>query len=682
MEREVKRTIQGVVPSLIFMLFCTLSVKAITPKEVFDYRSIGDVKVSPDGKRAVFSLSVTDLGNNTFNSNLWLIDLEAGKYFQLTQGEKMQRSPAWSPDGKKIAFLSNRGGPNQIWMISPDGGEAEPAANFGRINVLRFRWLPQGDGFIFMAVRPQQPEASAPQPTQSMGRRQESRPIIVDKSITHYDLKPRMKARLLKIRFGDEKPEMLIKEDRHILSFDISPDGKTVAFSSQPASGRLYEGQADLSILELETGAIRDLITLPGSDMNPQFSPDGKKIAFIHNEGDLANRTLHIVGIDGSGHREAVPSYDENIMDYDWSLDNKSIFFLGSRGVSSVVFRVDVSNGQYEAVKALDGLHVCEGYSFSRDGKIGAAVISDPSSPEEIFVIKDSGQSKRKLSRINQKFEGTAPKTEILKYKSKDDLDLEGLVIKPKDFEEGKRYPLLVIVHGGPANVFTYGFNPGRGAYPLFSFVEQGYVIFLPNPRGSTGYGEKFRKANFRDLGGKDFGDIMTGVDLLIEKGIADADRMGLMGWSYGGFMAYWTVTHTDRFKAISAGAGLTNLISFYGTNDAEGAGLETYFDSAPWEDPQLLLDHSALRFIKNAKTPLLIQHGDNDLRVPLAQAQEFYFAAIKVGLPVEMVVYPGQGHSLREPQLALAAMEKNLEWFNKWLLGIEPPKDKKQAAP
>jgi dipeptidyl aminopeptidase/acylaminoacyl peptidase len=669
MKRETKKTLVSIVLGLF--LCCSLPGSTTSLKKVFEYRTINEVQVSPDGTRAVFIVNSPDLENNTINSALWFVDLETGKHLQLTQNEKMQRAPAWSPDGKRIAFLSNRKGPNQIWVISPDGGEAELAANFGRVNILQFRWLPQGNGFVFMAVRPQRPKSPPPQRAQS-GERPYEGSITVDKNVTHYNLKPRMKARLIKVEFGKQKPEMLVKDDCHILSFDISPDGRTVVYSSQPGSGRLYEGQSNLKILDLNSQAVKDLVTQPGADSNPRFSPDGQKVAFIHHEGDLANRKLQIVGTDGSGLREVIPSFDESVGNYDWSVDGKHILFSGRRGVSMIPFRIDVSTGNYQAIKALDGLHVCKSFSFSRDGRTGAAVISDAHSPEEVFLIKDSGQSRRKLTQINKKFEGMAPKTEIIKYKSEDNLDIEGLVIKPKDLTEGKRHPLLVIVHGGPAGVFTYSFLPGRGAYPLHGFVEQGYVVFLPNPRGSTGYGENFRSANFRDLGGKDFKDIMTGVDLLIEKGIADPDRMGLMGWSYGGFMSYWTVTHTDRFKAISAGAGLTNLISFYGTNDAEGAGIEAYFKATPWENSQLLWDHSALQFVSKAKTPLLIQHGGNDIRVPLAQAQEFYFAAIKVGLPVKMIVYPRQGHSLREPRLSLEAMEHNLEWFNKWLLNIE----------
>lgn len=678
MKIEAKKSLYLLALSLVLMLCCTLPGSAITMKKLFDYRTISEIKVSPEGARAVFTVNTSDVETNIINSDLWIIDLTTGHYFQLTQSEKAERSPAWSPDGNKIAFLSNRKGPNQIWMISPDGGEAELAAPLGRVNVMEFRWLPRGEGFIFRAVRPQMPQTPSPPPQQPRERRPQGVPITVDKNVTHYNLKPRIKARLLKVEFGKKRPEMLVKEDCHILSFDISPEGKTVVFSSQPASGRLYEKESDLKILDLNSKTVQELITQPGSDTNPRFSPDGKKIAFIHHEGGLTNQILQIVSTTGTGLKDAAPSFDENIRNYVWGPDNRHIFFLASQGVSRKVFRIDIAKGLYEAVKALDGLHVCQAYSFSQDGQIGAAVISDACSPAEVYLIQDAGKSKRKLTHINEKFAKMAPVTEVLKYKSKDGLDLEALVIKPRNFEEQKRYPLLVVVHGGPAGVFNYSFTPRRGVYPLFAFSEQGYITLLPNPRGSTGYGESFRSANFQDLGGEDFKDIMTGIDVLIENGIVDPDRMGLMGWSYGGFMSYWTVTHTDRFKAISAGAGLTNLISFYGTNDAEGVGVEIYLGHPPWENPQQFLDHSALKFIKNAKTPLLIQHGADDIRVPLAQAQEFYFAAIKVGLPVEMVVYPRQGHSIREPQLALAAMEKNLNWFNKWLLGIEPPEKKK----
>jgi dipeptidyl aminopeptidase/acylaminoacyl peptidase len=668
MQREIKKSVRHIGFGFLLGLYCILPVRTITLKQVFDYRPISDARVSPDGSRAVFVVHTTDLESNSRSSELWLIDLGTGKHFQLTRDEKLLRAPAWSPDGQKIAFLSNRKGPNQIWMISPGGDEAEHAADFGRVNIKQFRWLPKGNGFIFTAVRPQIPQTSYSL-VPLLRERHPQAPILVDRNVTHYDLKPRINARMFQVKFGEERPKLLILQDCHILSFDISPDGNLVVFSSQPTSGRLYEKESDLKLLDMNSHTIRDLITQPGPDLNPKFSPDGQRVAYVHHEGGLTNWTLQLAESDSKCLRPVSSSFDENIMDYQWLSNNRHIVFAGSRGISRIAIRMDISTGLCEPIRALDGLHVCKSFSFSKDGRTGVAVISGAHSPEEVFVVHDSGRSKKILTRINRLFCEMAPITEVINYKSEDGLDLEGLILKPKSFEAGRRYPLLVIVHGGPALVFNCGFNPGRGAYPLFGFADQGYVVFLPNPRGSTGYGESFRSANYEDLGGKDFEDIMSGIDLLIEKGIADPDRMGLMGWSYGGFMAYWAVTHTDRFKAISAGAGLTNLISFYGTNDAEGAGIETYFGSLPWENSRLFLDHSPLQFIRNAKTPLLIQHGGNDLRVPLSQAQEFYFAAIKVGLPVEMVVYPRQGHSLWEPRMSMAAMEKNLHWFSKWLL-------------
>jgi dipeptidyl aminopeptidase/acylaminoacyl peptidase len=266
----------------------------------------------------------------------------------------------------------------------------------------------------------------------------------------------------------------------------------------------------------------------------------------------------------------------------------------------------------------------------------------------------------------------------LLRYRSKDGLDLEGLLVKPKDYQEGQRYPLLVVIHGGPSGVFSYGFTPRRGAYPLHAFVEQGYVLFLPNPRGSGGYGQRFRRANFKDWGYGDYRDIMRGVDRLVRQGVADPEHMGVMGWSYGGYMTSWIVSQTDRFQAASMGAGLSNLVSMYGTTDIPEF-MASHFGGRPWEDMREYLRHSAINFASNARTPTLIQHGGEDRRVPLSQGKEFYRALKKVGVPVEMVVYPRQPHGIREPKLLRDAMERNLNWFNKWLLGIEPPAETKQ---
>jgi dipeptidyl aminopeptidase/acylaminoacyl peptidase len=652
------------------LLWCSFSpVKSVTLEKLLDYRNIRSVKVSPDGTRAVFVVIKTDFEENTVNPDLWLVDFSSSHSFQLTRSLQNESNPAWSPDGRQIAFISNRSGSNQIWVISPDGGEAELATKFEKLNVRRFQWMPDRTGFLFIAPDPPEGQKSASQ-------NKKNKPILVDKHIQY--------SRLYQYKFGEGTPKKLTTADFHVSSFDVSSDGKAVVFSAYPTPRTEPFMKSDLKLLDMQSGEIRDLVTQPGQDIYPQFSPTGKWIAFISQNGkdeNIGNTYLQIVRPDGSMLQNLTESFDERISNFMWGPDESHLFFLAIQGISTKVFQLHVPTRKYNALKALDGLQVCHGFSFCRDGQLGAAIISDANAPSEVYLLKNAGSSRMRLTQINSEFIKLAPKTEVLKYQSKDGLEIEALVIKPKDFEEGKRYPLLVIVHGGPEGVFNYGFYPRRGAYPFFAFADEGYVLLLPNPRGSGGYGEEFRRANYEDFGGGDYRDIMEGVDLLIKQGIADEERMGLMGWSYGGYMAFWVVTQTDRFKAISAGAGVSNLYTEYYHGDNEDwiitsdGVMVSHYSRRPWKDPMMYLKNSAINFIGNAKTPLLIQHGELDRRVPISQSVEFYLGAKMVGFPVEMVVYPKQGHGIREPSLVLKAMEKNLQWFNKWLLGGTSPK-------
>jgi dipeptidyl aminopeptidase/acylaminoacyl peptidase len=429
-------------------------------------------------------------------------------------------------------------------------------------------------------------------------------------------------------------------------------------------------------VLDLASADANTLFTQPTPATDPRFAPDGKSIAFISRDGpedtDLHNVHLQSIGADGSGRRTLSEAVDENVLGFTWAGDGGSLYFWAFERVANKVYRVAVDGGEPRVLDAFEEPWVLgrgTDVSFDANDRAGAVVLSNASEPAEVYLLERGGQKLRRLTSLNQDFSTLAPEMEVITYESKDGVEIEALVIKPRQFEAKRRYPLLVIVHGGPPGVFTYDFSPRRGAYPVFAFAASDYALLLPNPRGSTGYGEQFRRANIRDLGGGDFQDIMAGVDLLIEKGIADPDRLGLMGWSYGGQMAYWVATHTDRFKAISAGAGITNLTSHHGTGQARGYGQhDAYWGVTPWENPELYIRHSPLFYAEQAKTPLLIQHGDVDPIVPVTQAQEFYSAAKRLGLPVEMVTYPGQGHMINPPNLLLDAMRRNLDWFDRWL--------------
>jgi dipeptidyl aminopeptidase/acylaminoacyl peptidase len=262
------------------------------------------------------------------------------------------------------------------------------------------------------------------------------------------------------------------------------------------------------------------------------------------------------------------------------------------------------------------------------------------------------------------------PKTEVIKWKSFDGKEIEGLLTYPLNYESGKKYPLILNVHGGPAGVFSETFIAGNsGSYPIAAFAEKGIFVLRPNPRGSTGYGVEFRLANQRDWGGADYKDLMTGVDYVIAKGFVDSSKMGVMGWSYGGFMSSWIVGHTNRFKAASIGAPVVDLVSQNMTDDI-GGFLPSYMKKQPWEDWDVYNTHSPLRYVQNVSTPVLLQHGESDIRVPFSQSVMFYNALKRREVPVRFLVLPRQPHGPTEPKMALKVAQTNLEWMQHYLLG------------
>ena len=258
-------------------------------------------------------------------------------------------------------------------------------------------------------------------------------------------------------------------------------------------------------------------------------------------------------------------------------------------------------------------------------------------------------------------------KTEVIKWKSKDGREIEGLLTYPVGYVAGTKVPFILNVHGGPAGAFQQSFIGGRGSYPIATFAQRGYAILRPNPRGSSGYGTEFRRANIQDWGGGDYEDLMAGVDKVIAMGVADPDRLGVMGWSYGGYMTSTIITKTHRFKAASAGAPVTNLMSFNGTADIPGF-VPDYFGGQAWENPDVYAKHSAMFNIKGTTTPTLIQHGEADVRVPISQGYELYNALKAQGVPTRMIVLPRMPHGPNEPKMQVAAMQSNLDWFDKYL--------------
>jgi dipeptidyl aminopeptidase/acylaminoacyl peptidase len=342
--------------------------------------------------------------------------------------------------------------------------------------------------------------------------------------------------------------------------------------------------------------------------------------------------------------------------------------------VSTHLFAVVPEDGRI--MQLTRGLGTHSGFSFSADSRRMAYLGSDAEIPPDVFTSDVDVFVPLRVTRTNPEFEGlNLGRMEVLNWKSRDGLEIEGLLIKPVGFVSGRRYPLMTYVHGGPSGKFGYSVCPQIGppspyqaeCYPLHVWAGLGYAIFLPNPRGSYGYGEKFRTANIKDWGYGDYRDIMTGIDDLIKRGIADPDRLGIMGRSYGGYMTGWIITQTNRFKAASLGAGMFNLTSFYGQTDIPGF-MDYFFGGPPWEEGKDFRKSSPHEFSANIKTPTLILHGEKDFRVPVPQAQELYKVLTKRGVPVEFAVYPRQGHLAAEPKFHLDELKRNLNWFERWI--------------
>lgn len=640
--------------------------KSFVIDNYFKGRVFGEAKISPNGKQVVYVLQEQDLTENCLRSNLHLTDVETGQTLRLTNGPLQNDSPQWSPDGTWVAFLANRsyekkeslGEPKtQIWLIRSDGGEAEPLTKC-KGSVSQFKWSPKGDRIVFLASDPLSEEEE-----KKKKDKEDARTIGQDIKMTH----------LWSIDLNKRKAQRLTRGRFHILSFDWSPNGRQLVYAHAKTPLPNDARPTNLAIIPSTGGRRRVLVHGPGLDRLPSWSPNGKTIAFTSTgevDDHQAEENLWVISALSGQPRCLLPKEDLSGSLGIWSPDSRFIYYQVACGVRVHVRRVSVATGHITSI--LGGDHVATSFSLSVDGKYIAWIHENGRQAPQVFVADAQGKGARQLSKENAHLKAYRfGKKEIVTWQASDGLKIEGLLIKPVGYRPGKRYPLLTVVHGGPAGCFSNTFDGivARGAYPLTVFAQEGYALLLPNPRGSRGYGEAFRRANYKDWGGGDYDDIMTGVDAMIGLGIAHPDRLGIMGWSYGGYMTAWVVTQTTRFKAASVGAGITNLYSMYGSNDLPGY-LKSFFGDYPWRDPEEYAKHSAITFIDHVKTPVLIQHGEQDIRVPYTQAQEFHQALKDRKVPVEFVSYPRQGHGIGEPRLRKDALQRNLDWFNRWIKG------------
>ncbi|QOI97046.1 MAG: S9 family peptidase [Flammeovirgaceae bacterium] len=644
-----------------FLLLCSVvafAQSAWTPAEMMKFKRLTSAVISPDGKRVAYTVSVPLMegDKSEFLTHIWVASTDGSMNRQFTFGDKSCSNPQFSPDSRWLAFISSRGSDRtQLHVISLEGGEAEQVTN-QKNNVGQFAWSPDGKRIAFTMTDPLT--------EQEEKNRKEKRDMEIADTYKNAHI---YTVSLAKDARGKYPVKRLSGGDFHVTDLTWSPDGKTIAFAHQINASLNEWPTTDISTIPADSGAVKKLVANKGQDANPVYSPDGQWLAFFSG-GDVVSwsgaNDVYIVPATGGTPKKLAPTFDGSFQILSWAADGKSIFISEAYRTTRVVYSLPVDGKPAKIITPAEGMHTNATFNKATDQM--ACIYQNSSVPANVYVMSLKDMKLRKISSINDDFAAKPhAKTEVISWKSKDGkYIIDGLLTYPANYQAGRKYPLILNIHGGPAGVFTQNYTGASTIYPLQAFASEGYAVLRPNPRGSSGYGVEFRQANKNDWGFGDYDDIMAGVDKVIADGLVHPDSLCVTGWSYGGYMTSMIITKTNRFKAAMVGAGVTNLISFTGTADIPDF-IPDYFGGELWDRTDVYARHSAMFAVKNAKTPTLVIHGERDLRVPISQGQELYMALKRLGVKTQMVSYPRTPHGPQEPKFIQDIAERVIDWFN-----------------
>jgi dipeptidyl aminopeptidase/acylaminoacyl peptidase len=597
--------------------------------------------------------------------HLFVIRPDGGEARKITTGDEAVGAWGWSRDGARIAYITGAEGKRQIWLVAGDGeGSAEQLTRHAT-SVESFWWSEDGRTIYFTAAN--EPD--------SVRRRR-----IREKFDVRVMNEPDAPVHLWAADVTSKAERRITEGDFRVTGLELSRDGHWAAFRAG-STDRYADGRAsELYLLNLDTRAAERITTNFVSEGAVSFSPDSRTIAFSADRaftfGNLSR--VFVRPVAGGQWRELGKDYDRDLgLDF-WSADGRAIYFECAEGVNSNVCTVDVTAGTVRPVTRGEGVL---GIAKPRDQNLVLIRQSNPSAPNDLYLAPLAQLERRdrwvRLTRVNPLVDSLElARYETVRWQAGDGAQVEGLLVYPLRYERGRRYPLIVQLHGGPASAYQNSFSGGHGTY-THVLAAKGYAVFQPNYRGSTGYGERFQTAIAGNYWPLAFEDIMSGVDTLIGRGIVHPDSLGMMGWSAGGHWSNWTLVSSTRFKAISSGAGVANWISLYAQTDVQ-ATREYYLggdggnESAnkPWDNFEHWWSESPLKYIQRARTPTLIHFGERDERIPMPQGLELHMALKKLGVPTEFLVYPGQPHGIGEPRYQLVKMMAEVAWFERWIRG------------
>ncbi len=635
--------------------------KSTTPtiEQSLSLKNASGPRISPDGKYVAYLVRETNWEENAFETEIWIAETATGRVYQLTNAKKSSTNPAWSPDSAQLAFVSDRDGKRQIYLIAPAGGEARPVTKV-ETAVNAIAWSLDGKQIAFTMSDPETKASKERKEKYGefdivQGEYTFAHLWVVDPAGAGADKLP--------------EPKRLTEGTAFTVGgFEWSPDSKRIAFSAAKDPDLGSSDTSDIYVLHVADKSFKKIVETKGPDGSPIWSPDGTQIAYETANGRpdffYANNLIAVVPAEGGAARVLSEAFDEEPSLLAWA--PSGIYFFGLQKTYGHLFRIDPATKRVERVSSPEAA-LFTSFSFTQDFRQTAFVSANARSYPEVFISAVAGFAPKRLTSLRDQLKDWKLATrEVIEWKSTDGTVIEGVLYKPADYDPAKKYPLLVVIHGGPTGVDRATIS-GDQYYPMEKFAAKGALILRPNYRGSAGYGEKFRALNVRNLGVGDYWDVISGVDFLIAKGMVDRDRVGAMGWSQGGYISAFITTSSDRFKAVSVGAGISDWMTYYVNTDIHPFTRQ-YLKATPWDDPEIYRKTSPMSYIKNAQTPTLIQHGEFDKRVPIPNAYELYQGLQDRGVPVKMIVYKGFGHGINKPKQQRAVMEHNWEWFSQYI--------------